>query len=120
MKRFLLPLFLALPLAAQTASVSIPAATVNLPGVVQRAQSVTITVPKNGGKVTFTIPQQTLIQPSQAVIPAATITAPITLSGTNLTFTLTLTAEQQQAIQTALSSGGAVTDIKIQLTQVAK
>jgi hypothetical protein len=67
---------LCLPAIAQTATV--PPLTVTIPARVVPAQTVTFTVPKNGGKVIVTIPAQTL--PAQTSGTAAT-TAPVTTGG---------------------------------------
>ena len=83
----LLVLALTLPLYGQSAAV--PALPVPIPALaVAQPPSVpiTITVPKNGGKVTFTVPGQTL-HSTAATTTTAPVAAPITIGTVTLTWT---------------------------------
>ncbi len=94
-------------------SVAVPALVSPLPGVVQPAQ--TLSCPVTGKTAKCTIPQQTLLKPSQTTTTAQT--APVNLSGTNLSFSVTLTPDQAKQLLQILSNGGAMTGITITLVK---
>src|SRR4051794_6834710 len=108
MRNLMFALVLCVPACAQTAA--IPAAQVTIPARVIPSQTLTVNVPRNGGKMSFVIPSQTLPAQTSSTAPA---TAPVTLGPATYTFTcsgpdlehLTCTAVKQAPIAIDSSPG---------------
>jgi hypothetical protein len=73
-----------LPAAAQT--VAIPSLPVTLPARTVPSQTITINVPKNGGKMSVVIPSQILAAQTTSTAP---VTAPVSMAGVTWSFKCT-------------------------------